>query len=185
MSEPIGMAISIGGTLPTNLLEEFIDLIKDEISDVNEGPLTVEDLKTEAGTTCLNWQGTSNYGLCPALTKFCRKHKLSYHQSSDAKDEYDASVEYWVPGMKESVSLETSSDGDLRVRANEVRPVCDLLISLIENPDSLPTFIGVEGLKDIIEKSLKNPKSLMKLLKKKINKLLPVPPSLPPFIIKE
>jgi hypothetical protein len=185
MSEPIGMSISIGGTLPANLLDEFLSAVKDEISDVNEGPLTIEDLKAEAGNGSITWQGTSNYGLCQDLTKFCREHNLSYNQSSDAKDEYDATMEYWVPGMKDPVSLETNAEGRLRVDATKVRPLMDLLLSLLKNRDSLATFIGVEGLESIVEKGLKKPSTLHAILKKHIDKLLPVPPSIPAFNIKE
>lgn len=185
MSEPIGMSIEIGGTLPANLIDEFFSAIQDDISDIFQGPTSEEDLKTEAGKGSITWMGTANYGLCNDLFAFCENHKLSYLHHSDASGQYDATIAYWLPGMKEAVSLESSQEGSVRVAAEDVRPLFDLLLSLVENKDSLAKFIGVEGLEDIVEKGMKKPSSLLSLLEKRIEKLLPVPPSIPSFIIKE
>lgn len=185
MSEPIGMSIEIGGALPANLIEEFLDSIKDVLGDIEYGPLTEDELLKEVGRP-IKWGGVSNYGMCDEIVAFCEKHNLSYVHHSDAKYEYDASVAYWTPGMKNPVSLKSDNDNNCLVDAATIRPLTDLLLAVAKDgKNALPLFVGVPSLEDVIEIGLKSYPKMLSALKKKINNLLPVPSALPAFTIKE
>jgi len=70
------------------------------------------------------------------------------------------------------------------VPAHETRPVVELLLEMVKQGiAALPKFISTPGLEDIVEKGLKNPDKLYDLLRKEVNKSLPVLPKLPPLII--
>lgn len=79
MSEPIGMTIEIGGTLPASLIEEFLEIVCDDLDNIT-GPLTHEDIKALSKSDVIRYDGTANFGLCQDLTKFCIKHQLSFVQ---------------------------------------------------------------------------------------------------------
>lgn len=181
MSEPIGMNITIGGNLPKALVGEFLDTVFDDIGNIEQGPTSGKEFQTEVGKGPVKWAGVTNWGQCESLKAFCENHNLPYIHHTDAKDCYDADIHYWVPGMKCEKISKTDTSGDVVIDANIIRPICDLMIALIENPNALPTFVGVdnEDLLEIVEKGLKRPKSLIPALKKKLNEFLPVPPTLP------
>lgn len=186
MSESIGMRISIGGTLPASLIEEFLSEIKDELSDLT-GPTTKQELMAEAkGKSSIRWDAITNYGECDSLKSFLKKHNLGYIHHAEATCEYDAAVKYWVPGMKEEKEQASNQSGDQMIAVEKIRPICQLLLEYAKRgKDALPLFIGTEGIKDIVEKGLKDHKKVLPLLEKSIQRLFPGEPTLPPFIIKE
>jgi len=185
MSEPISMSIRIGGELPAILIEEFISEIADEIFDLYEGPTTEQELRKETNGI-IKWAGQANYGECSGIKSFCKEHNLSYIHHCEAVCEYEASISFWVPGMKEEQDIASSQACDPVIRITTIKPYIDLLIEYAKLGDAaLPLFIGNEGLGDLIEKSLKQPKKALELIKRQLRKLLPMEPTLPPFTIKE
>jgi hypothetical protein len=183
MSEPIGMSIEVGGNLPDSLVEEFMGKLTDEISE-STGPYTEKELRVTAGKKPIKWYGMADYGEVDDLKKFCREHDLSFIHHSEAKYEYDASIDFWVPGMKEIEVLNSTQDGDVMVNATAVRPLCDFLLAYIDNgPKAFPLYINTPGLIKIAEAGLKKPAKALALIRKRIQTLLPVEPMLPPFII--
>ena len=183
MSEPIGMSFEVGGTLPARLIKEFLSEINDELNNIT-GPTTEKELRQEA-----KWNATSNYGECDSLKRFCRKHNLSYIHTSEAKDEFNAQVCYWVPGMKDESSNNASNDGIITVPVHEVHQVVSALLTYAKDPvNALPLLIAEKNgiVKIAVEKGLKKgPKEFLKIIEKELIDLLPIEPKLPPFIIKE
>jgi len=181
MSEPIGCSIKIGGDLPEELIEELVNAINDEMSDLNQYP---DDIKSVSGKETLTWGGTSNYGMVDGVVSFCMEHNLSYIHHCDAKYEYDAMIAWWAPGMKNERTVKSDNDSDNLVAVTTIRPLCDLLLAMSKDGDkALPLFIGNEALEHIVDKGLKNPKRLPVLLRKELDSLLPTPPTLPVFRI--
>jgi hypothetical protein len=183
MGEEIGMSIEIGGNLPRHIIEEFLTTIKDDLSNFS-GPENEKDLLHEAGKRPIKWDGTSNYGECDDTKAFCEKLNLGYIHHCEAKYEFNAEVKYWVPGMKEEVSIPSDQTGDILIRSDRIRPLLDLLLEVnIQGTSALPLFLNNEPLKKVIEKGLKNPKKLQNILKDEIERVCPVLPILPPLRI--
>ena len=184
MSEPINLTIDVGGELPANLINEFIAALENNCSDII-GPTTDNELRQVSGKP-VRFYAISNYGECDDLKVFCKKHKLGYVHHVDATNEYNASLSYWVPGMRNETCLESNKESDIVVNTNEIKPVIELLLEYAKiGKDAIPLFIGNKDLTDIIEKCCKKPGRTLQIIEKRINKLLPGEPKLPPFIIKE
>jgi hypothetical protein len=184
MGDPIGMDIWIGGSLPEKLVDKFVKVLRNDLSDVT-GPFTERELRNEIkGNGPIQWMAVPNMGECDDLKEFCRKHKLSYIHHVEAKYEYDAELHYWVPGMKEEKDLASTQDGDQMIAVDKIRPICDLLMAYSQQgPKCLPLFLNTPGLEKIAEAGLKRPSRALKMIEKEINNLMPVEPKLPPFII--
>jgi hypothetical protein len=188
MSEFIGMNITIGGELPADLVQELFKKIEDELCDIG-GPMTKSELRAEVRKNKpVKWGARSNYGECESLKSFCRKHKLGYVHICDSNDQYDPELHYWVPGMKSEVIQTTTKTGQVVALVDQVRPLINLLLEYAKQGDKvLPLFVSNqdEDVKDVIEKSLKNPKKFFPAIEKKIKEFLPTIPILPPLTIKE
>jgi hypothetical protein len=183
VSEPIGMNIEIGGNLPANLILEFLNVLRDNLADLT-GPCTEKSLRAESGKSSIKWFAVPNYGECDEVKEFCRKHDLSYIHHIEAKYEYDAELHVWTPDMKEELDLNSTQDGEVMVNATAVRPLCDLLMEYIKiGPKAFPLYINVEGMKRIAEAGLKSPARGLVAIRKRIQTLLPVEPTIPPFVI--
>lgn len=168
--EEIGMSIEIGGTLPRKLINDFLSLSVDD----SGAPSTPETLAQWHGPTAITqstvrWEGTTNFGECHELKAFLRKHRLSYIHRCNANDEYDASIEYWLPGLKKPVSLPSNQDGCPVVQVCAIEPLINLILKAAWNP--------------VPHKTLANPQ--LARLEKQIRKLLVHVPTLPPLTIEE
>jgi hypothetical protein len=188
MSEFIGMDITIGGELPVNLIQELFKKIENDFSNIT-GPIVEAELRAEIRKNKpVKWVALSNYGECKSLKSFCRKHKLGYIHTCDSNDQYDPELHYWVPGMKSEVIQTTTKTGQVVALVDQVRPLINLLLEYAKQGDKvLPLFVSNqdEDVKDVIEKSLKNPKKFFPAIEKKIKEFLPTIPILPPLTIKE
>lgn len=185
MSNAIDMSITIGGSLKASCIQEFLDTIQKEISEITEGPLTKSDLRAEAGKP-IQWRGMSRYGLCDNLFAYCQKHKLTFQHYCSPSSEYDATSAFWKPGMKEPRTMASNANADTLVRVEAIKPICDLLLSLAEQGKAaLPLFIGHDEYMDtLVELGAKNYKAMCKKIKKDLNDLLPDEETTPNFIIK-
>ena len=67
----------------------------------------------------------ASYGRFPDLEEFCRNHKLTYHQQSEAKYEYDGEFSWWEPGMKQEQSTTATQDGAPTIRLLELVEAID------------------------------------------------------------
>jgi hypothetical protein len=189
MSEYFGMTIEIGGTLSAGLIPEFLEELTDELSDIN-GETTEQELRQAIKkNSSIKWYAQSNYGECDSLKRFCRAFGLSYIHTSEAKDEYNAQVCYWTPGMPIESSNNASQDGLVTIPITEVRPLVMALLAYAKDPEnSLPLLITEKSglVKNAVEKGLKkNPKEFLKIIEEELLSLLAVEPELPPFMIKE
>jgi hypothetical protein len=188
MSEYMGMTITISGTLPASLIEEFLLEINDELS-IETGPSTEEDLRKVAKRKKpIKWNAQSNYGQCDDLKAFCKEYGLSYIHTSAASVEYDGTLQYWIPGMEEEGLFSASQSGDPMISLDTIRPWVNLLLEYAQRgDDALPLFVTDknEGVIEVVEKGLKNSKDFLPALEKKLQSTLPEVPKLPPLIIKE
>jgi hypothetical protein len=182
------MSIDIGGELPAHLIDEFLHAFDEGYVDIT-GPTTEPELRKEAGKKSIKWYAwyaTANYGECDDLKTFCRKHKLGYVHHVDALAECNASLTYWIPGMRSETYIQSNQDSDPVVGVNEIKPMIDFLLEYAKTgKNAIPLFVGTKGLEDIIEKCSKKPYQTHQIIKKKLNQLLPGEPKLPPFTIKE
>ena len=185
MSESMSLSIEIGGELPADLIPDFFDAMKSDCYEI-VGPETHTSLRKEAGKKSIKWYATANYGECDDLKTFCRKHKLGYVHHVDALAECNASLTYWIPGMRSETYIQSNQDSDPVVGVNEIKPMIDFLLEYAKTgKNAIPLFVGTKGLEDIIEKCSKKPYQTHQIIKKKLNQLLPGEPKLPPFTIKE
>jgi hypothetical protein len=192
MSEYIGTTFEVGGPISVKDLKGFLEILKDEVSEIT-GPLTLAEFRSavKKGSVLnralggVKWYGTSNYGLCDNLEEFCKEHTISFIRTCEGKYEYNGTTSYWLPGMKEIVEIESDQDVEPVVKINEIRPICDLLLALTRmGPKALMTFVGVKEVKDLVEKGLRKPAKALALIEERIHELLPVVPTLPPVTIK-
>jgi hypothetical protein len=188
MSEPIGITIEIGGDLPANRIEGFLEALRSECYDV-VGPSTENELRNKTGRNqTIKINATANFGNCDDLMIFCRKNKLGYIHHCEAKYEYEAEITYWVPGMKKAKSLRADQGGTALINIEYVKPVTDFLFKYLnEGPTVFPLHINEDSLKSIAEKCLKatTQKQILGVFERKFNELLPGRPRLDPFNIVE
>jgi hypothetical protein len=183
MGEPTNMSIEIGGTLDASKFDDLIAALKSDVYEFWQEP----ELPHKEGT--ITWEGISNYGECDEVRAFCENHDLSYVHDSEAGSEWDASTYYWAPGMKEVLYIKGDRDNDPIVNVSIIKPYTDLLLATSRKGQAaLPLFINSSNgdLKELVKKGLtmKFDKFLVQL-QKKLDKLLPGIPDLPPFILKE
>jgi hypothetical protein len=187
MSEYMGLTMEIGGTIYAKYIPEFLKRIKDDLSDIN-GPTTEEELrKLATGGKPITLYAQSNYGECESLKSFCQKHHLNYIHTCQASGECDGSQVYWEPGMDDEEGSTATQNGDMTVRVNHVRPLVMLLIEYAKKGDNiLPLHMNDEhgGIRNAVEKGLKNPKKFLPTLEEELNKALPEPKK-KPFKIKD
>jgi hypothetical protein len=185
MSEPMGLTIEIGGELPARLINEFLLAFDEECVDIT-GPTTEPELRKEAGKKSIEWYATANYGECDDLKTFCRKHKLGYVHHVEASNEYNASITYWIPGMRSETYIQSNQDSSPVVNVDEIKPIVSLLLEYAKiGKDAIPLFVGTKDLEDIIEKCSKRPGRIHQILEKRINQILHLKPKLPAFILKD
>lgn len=184
MSEPIGMSLEIGGVLPAALLPDLIGAIEGQITDIVGD--SVEEILTSTTNSPARIDGISNYGMCDDAKEFCKEHNLSFIHNSGAKDEYEASTSYWLPGMKCEVEFKTDASFNPVITPGEIKPYLDLLLEYAEKGDEvLPLQLGNDSLdEDFVAAFLKKPKNFLRLIKRKFDSILPPEePTLPPLII--
>jgi hypothetical protein len=185
MAEYLGISLTIGGTLPANLIPTFLKVLKVELNDIN-GPTSEEELRDNNGDP-IKYYATSNYGECENIKDFCEENNLGYIHTCKASDEAEQLCQYWIPGMKNEVVLVSNHNGEPTINAEQIRPLINLLLEFAKDGDKcLPLHINDdnEDTQDIIEKSLKNPKEFIPMMTKKMDEFLPIIPKLPPFSIK-
>lgn len=185
MSEPISVGLEIGGGLPASLINTFLTCINNDI-DRGEGLLTIKDITNLEES--LTVYGTANYGLVERTHKFCIEHNLPFIVRSEASGEYNADTTFFVPGMEDSENYATDQNDNAVVRSNQVRPMFDLLLALVDRDiKALPKFLNNPAVADLIRDCLESPDEIVSHLREQINELLPreAPDTLPPLTIDE
>jgi hypothetical protein len=134
--ESIGVYIHIGGALHESLINEFVQLAIDEISfydDFNS------DFVREADGQSLLLEGTADYGLCKDIHAFCIEHGLSFKHTCEAKDEYNADMTYWHPGMEDPETFMIGSNEESVIRVAQIKPLMKFMSALIaDGMEALP-----------------------------------------------
>ena len=102
MPDCIPATIAIGGKLQEAKLAKLRDLLP-PTGDLHEA---IKDGKPFYGE-----DGDAAWGDFSELEQFCRKNKLTYRRTTQAKYENDGEVVFWQPGMKEPISNRATQDG--------------------------------------------------------------------------
>jgi hypothetical protein len=174
--------MEVGGNLPGSLIEEFLTTINDEFSN---GYVPSESEMRSCKHT-FSFDGHVNYGIPDDTKVFCEIHNLSYRISCEASGEYDADVTFWKPGMKSEIKLAGNQAGNAQVDAQEARLIMEVCLEVMEKGnDALPLFLNrADWLDDLIEKNAKRKVNLVKVLRKRLDCMIPEIPGLPPFSVK-
>jgi hypothetical protein len=179
----MGMSIEIGGELHASLIEVLVNLVGSELNDISSGPFTVQEFRKEAGSP-IKWNGVTNYGECDALKAWLENHNLTYVHHCEAKYEYDASLKFWRPGLKEEICTASDQEGDVTLKETRIRPVVEVLLAVAKGGGDLPLLIGKYD-DALVEKCIKNPKRAVGYVEKELRRILPERPVVPPLVIKE
>lgn len=185
MSEPIGVSFKVGGVLPASLVDEFLECLSEDI-DNSDGNLKREDIE-DLGSY-LEVYGNADYGLCNSTHDFCIKHGLTFIATAEASGEYNACITYFTPGMKDSETYDTDSNGNAVIRYNNIRPLMDLMLALVEREDkALPLFLNNPATEDLVKECLEQPDKITNILREHIKKVVPneAPNEVPPLVIDE
>lgn len=109
----------IGGSLPSNLIEEFLDCLHEDFFDISEGPTSdrpEEDLRVVAAACqSLVLQGHVCGGEPDAIKGFCVANNLTYWLHFDAGYEWDAGIVIWCPDDPKAIELASSGDNSGRL----------------------------------------------------------------------
>jgi len=103
MPDCMPAAIYIGGKLSKKKLEELRDILP-PVGDLDEAIRKREAFYGE--------DGDAAWGKLEELETFCRKNKLTYRRTSNAKYEWDGEVVFWEPGLKEPLSNRCTQEGN-------------------------------------------------------------------------
>jgi hypothetical protein len=181
MSEPIWVTVTIGGTIKKADVPDLLGAIDEDINELS-GP----SLKGSGKVEGPYWRGYANWGEIDSIKTFCEEHNLSYQHDCGATSEYNASVTYWLPGMKKEKWLQADSENTLVVPVESIRPYLDMLITIMKDGvESLPLFIehSNERIKEIVTKALRSKKP-HEVLEKEFKKILPEAiPKIPDLVI--
>lgn len=185
MAEPIGVSFKVGGVLPASLVDEFLECLSEDIdnSDGNLGREDIEDLGTP-----LEVYGNADYGLCNSTHDFCIKHGLTFVATAEASGEYNACITFFTPGMGDSETYDTDSNGNAVIRSSKVRPLIDFMLALVEREDkALPLFLNNPAIADTAKECLEQPDKISSILREQIKQVVPneAPDEVPPLVIDE
>ena len=131
--------ITIGGKVPTGLLEAFIGELKSAGAKVGgyDGAeatfQTAEELRKALSNDghLFLVDDQARFGQFEELESFCTKHGIAFDRHSDAKHEYNAENVYFRSGMKKPESVPSNNDGDALLRVETIRPVAKELARLV------------------------------------------------------
>jgi hypothetical protein len=185
MSEPIFTTIEIGGIISKTLMDELIKCLCDDLENMND-VLELDNIENFIDRT-FSCNGFANWGSCDSTKEFCRKNNIPYDERNEAKDEYEATVKCWLPGMDEEIEEATDANFHTTIRANDIKPYIDFLLKLTKEKDPknlLALYINDPVLKDTVALCYKDPEKIYSIIAEKMKELLPLEiPELPDFII--
>jgi len=187
MGDILGISISIGGVLPTSLIDEFLEAITEEIDNLT-GPYEKDMLLKEIADpniSDITFNGASNNGTCDLLTSFCVCHDLSYIIHIEGEGDYNAETIFYTPEEGEDSFLTNATDDFPIVSADEIKPLIKLLLALLEEgQEALPKYINVLRIKDLVALGLEDYSKLLPAIQERLDEVLPKSlPDLPPLIV--
>ena len=139
MADCIPGEITIGGTIPDDVLGAFLGEVNSTGASVGGYGGTEAAFKTTADLTeALDDDGhlllvddQASFGQFEGLEDFCVKHGISFDRHSDAKYEFDAENVSYRTGMKKPVSIPSNNDGEDLFSVKAVRPVVKELTKVV------------------------------------------------------
>ena len=138
MGEYFPGEIQIGGKLKAELLDEFLQVVRDSgaLDEEYDEPFTATSAEELDGF--MNGDGhlsladpEARYGHFEEIEEFCQAHELSYNQHNDPKYEYDSENVYWRLGMEGPLTVCSNNNGVDLVDVNKIRPVVEELAGLV------------------------------------------------------
>ena len=131
--------ITIGGKVPSALLEEFLGEVASSgasVGDYGDAPFdgrTAEELRgalDEDGHLRLA-DPEACYGQFDDLEAFCVRHGIPFDRHSDARYEFDAVNVTFRPGMERPVVVASNNAGDSLAEVDGIRSVARELAWLV------------------------------------------------------
>lgn len=183
MSERIYTTIEIGGCISRILIDDLIECICDDLSDMND--VLESDNIERFIDDYLSCNGFADWGSCTGTKKFCKKNNLSYREYTEAKDDMEATVVFWIPGMKNNEEVYTDANQRPVIISSTLKPLMELYFDCVKSiKDGLTKHADNPVLKPIIKKCSSKPQQALDIIELEIkSKFPPDVPDLPPFVI--
>ena len=162
MADNFPAAITIGGNIPRDLLDELAAVIEEEgLGDEwGEPSLSVEEIKEVFGAAAAKGEtarfvdAEARYGQFDDLERHCTLNGIDFDRHNDARYEYDAENVYGR-GRRRPVVISANQDGDdmvkieeiCRVLAGHAQPAWKLarIAKLTEVPPALDPIVLVDS----------------------------------------
>lgn len=118
------------------IIEEEMCLGDADDPEVNYEPSTAEELlENRIGGVIALSEHQKNYGGCPVLESFCKRHGIPWDKWHTASSEGGSSFYSWRPGMKGELIFWCTEDRELLIPKRSI----DDIIGLLEDADDLST----------------------------------------------
>jgi hypothetical protein len=189
MSDGINMYILIGGKIKYDKIHILSKMILNNCMGMNvevDGNKTivtkVEDILSKRNINKpLRLDYMSQFGLCDDVKSICKECKLSYLHFCEAKDEFDASIFFWKPGMGKERFSYSSQSGVPLVEVDKIKGHLELMyytmtmgIDKVLKTDEYKKF-------NCVKKHKTSKASFSDQLRRDLSKMLFVEPYIPPF----
>lgn len=181
MAERIFTTFKIGGSINSSLIDELTEHLCNDLENMND--VLGDDNIEEFINDYFSCNGFAEWGSCNETKAFCKKHNLSYQEYTEAKDDMEATVTFWVPGMEEDEEIYTDNNERPTIIVDSIKPFLDLYFDCVKG---LTGHMDEPVLKNIINECLSSPNQALEIIEKKIRSLFPPEvPDLPNFVIHE
>jgi len=130
--------VTIGGKVPSALLEEFLGAVASAGASAGDyGDPPFDGRTAEELLDALDGNGhlrlvdaEARYGQFEELEGFLQEHGIPFDRHSDARHEFDAVKVMFRPGMERPAEVASNNVGDALADADELRPVARELARL-------------------------------------------------------
>lgn len=184
MSEPIYTTFEIGGNISKSLMDELIECLCNDLDNMGD-VLDTDDIESFTFNGYFSCNGYADWGSCNETKKFCKKNNLPFRESNEAKDDMEATVTFWVPGMEDDEEVYTDANQRPVIISGTLKPLTNLYFDCVKNnTEGLTKNSENPVLKPIIDECLSEPQRALDIIELEIkSKFPPDVPDLPDFII--
>jgi hypothetical protein len=154
VGDHISANIVIGGKITQADVEEFADILTDEVGeeygctwDREEAMQAIrEAIDTKSPLTGVN--NEADFGRFPRIVEFCKERELTYHHTAEAKWEYDGETTFYSPETGE-IELSSNQNEELTTTIRELEAAVDMTQSDHHIAASLREFLERFDLPDV------------------------------------
>ena len=138
MSERYPAEITIGGKMPTGLLDHFLGELRSagvRVGGYDGDPFdakTVDELRQvlDEGEHLVLADAEASYGQFEDLEEFCVQHGIPFDRHNDAHFEFDSENVHFRAGMESPLAVYSNNQSDDLTDVAKVRPVASELARL-------------------------------------------------------